>query len=697
MSKYRPILPQRRSPEVANNEEDIQERPRKRRAIIAQACHFCREKKAKCDGARPTCLNCASKNKECVYDGEEGQSRSAALKARVESLEKLVDQLQSGKPGQSSGSNDPIGASVDRTVGHLSKLSARLSFPTASTTQTAVDGFFSCSGKLFHVFSRTQVAEIFQSVFQSQGESDSGRDQKSDLCCLMAIAAVGCQYSQDETDREVEDIFYCLAQHHLDDVMETRPMDAIKVCTLFGMYNIFKKATASLAYVDIGLGICRRFGLDSEILTPKDLVWFDYRKTWRTLIFLSTWLSATLGCKSGNEELLGRISPSQLEVGDSSDISETIQTEMAKIAMLKAHILQMHLAFKDFTLLSIQSIMRDLQAWYEKMPPIMHLESIGQTSLPVEARRSICHVHLLYLGANMLLFRRIASQLVRSSARGVDQGILWQPSESTLKEQSERALSAASSSARIIKILLDDNGVFKRCWLVMSVSTNKLVLILKRATNTASNRFQTYTSCVIILHAISQKQAANLDPLTWKGDMANAKLCLEALTFCGSLDPVAARFHDRLSTIYESLLSLSQVGATSFPGSYSFDETSQETSATNAPTTSTLNPPLPVQASPSQLSFDLLELLCRPFGDPSHKEMSKECLASESCDPTRYEHPQLVTRLDWDFESKAPFVWSLHTLGIGSGEASLPGPQYLGRLPRRHFLDSTTPSGWVPT
>lgn len=84
--------------------------------------------------------------------------------------------------------------------------------------------------------------------------------------------------------------------------------------------------------------------------------------------------------------------------------------------------------------------------------------------------------------------------------------------------------------------------------------------------------------------------------------------------------------------------------------------------------------------------------------------MSKESLASEHLhDPTRYEHPQLCERLDWNFENKTLFGWEAHTLGIGRKEVgestkdpttTLPGPYDLRQSLTNRFLDSSNPSGW---
>lgn len=51
----------------------------------------------KCDGSRPRCGVCVSKNRECLFRGEEGQSWEAILKSRVESLEQRVHELQAGQ------------------------------------------------------------------------------------------------------------------------------------------------------------------------------------------------------------------------------------------------------------------------------------------------------------------------------------------------------------------------------------------------------------------------------------------------------------------------------------------------------------------------------------------------------------------------------------------------------------------------
>jgi hypothetical protein len=122
-----------------------------------------------------------------------------------------------------------------------------LVIPSASTTQAAIDSFFSSSGQLFHVFSREQVSGYFEDVFGSDGCPIPS--QKTAICCLAAVAAVGVQYNADDFEAGIDGVFYDVARHFFENLMDEQPLDAIKACTLLAMYNIMNKATVSLAYI----------------------------------------------------------------------------------------------------------------------------------------------------------------------------------------------------------------------------------------------------------------------------------------------------------------------------------------------------------------------------------------------------------------------------------------------------------------
>ena len=127
----------------------------------------------------------------------------------------------------------------------------------------------------------------------------------------------------------------------------------------------------------------------------------------------------------------------------------------------------MHLASKELTGLAMTSIMKDLQEWHGQLPDNMQIASLGRTDLTDTIRRSIYHVHLLYLGAIMLLYRRVALQYVRSFKNDQDRGGVWKPFETMLLSHAEQGVTAAKHSSRVLGLLMGEQGVFKRCWLVM--------------------------------------------------------------------------------------------------------------------------------------------------------------------------------------------------------------------------------------
>ncbi|KAI0543322.1 hypothetical protein F4679DRAFT_569153 [Xylaria curta] len=516
--------------------------------------------------------------------------------------------------------------------------------PGIRVTKNATDGFFSCSGKLFHVFSQSQVSCIADSVYS---DDDNGNECKeADIGSLMAVAAVGSQYTNTIIEDEVQETFYNVARFYLDAVITQRPLDTIKICTLLCLYNIFGKATVSSAYVDVGLGICDRYGLHCQkrqLDGITDSMWLDYRKTWRTLCFFSTWLSTSIGYKAGNY-IVQQISASQLEVDRESNFSKVVQTEMIKIGLMKAKILHLHLGSKYLSIEPLNSTIQDLQDWYLELPPQMQLQSLWERNVPLEAKRSVYHVHLLYLGANMLLFRQIVAENVRQH---INISPLWYPPSDLLSRQGPNALLAANSSARIVKLLLDENGILQQCWPII---------------------FQSYTSCIIIMHAILTKLVSSLIPSAYLEEMENARLCLEALAYCGTTDQGAGRLHDKAEAIYNSVrdyiedysealhdsgrepYSRRNTAEQGLPGETPQDINMQDSSEVSRTI------PTSLQIAVEDLSFDLLVMLCRPFRDPSYREESRA--STQRSDPTRSEHLGMVEKLTWDFEDGIPFHWN---------------------------------------
>jgi hypothetical protein len=172
---------------------------------------------------------------------------------RIRSSEEFLSLLENVEiEGQRASQGKAVrqtSTSVSDTVGiqerpQNSPIQVILTIPEFEVIQEAIEGFFSCSGKLFHVFSREQVAKHYDNMV-----SGSGVNQKAAICCITAVAAVGAQYSASTFGGFVEQSLYDITRHYIETVIEAYPLDAIKVCTLLAMFNIMNKATMSLAYV----------------------------------------------------------------------------------------------------------------------------------------------------------------------------------------------------------------------------------------------------------------------------------------------------------------------------------------------------------------------------------------------------------------------------------------------------------------
>lgn len=66
--------------------------------ITSIACESCRKRKSKCDGVRPRCNTCQSKNLPCVYDIAEDGKTTTQLRTHVRRLERELEDVKSILP-----------------------------------------------------------------------------------------------------------------------------------------------------------------------------------------------------------------------------------------------------------------------------------------------------------------------------------------------------------------------------------------------------------------------------------------------------------------------------------------------------------------------------------------------------------------------------------------------------------------------
>ncbi|KAK0619661.1 hypothetical protein B0T14DRAFT_566490 [Immersiella caudata] len=736
---------QKRDRPVAWSEGSSLDKRSKRFKSVTQACNICRRHKAKCDGARPRCGGCASKGKPCGYEGEAGQSRQAAIKARLEALEKLLIALQSkpheeaqrmlqhirsaddivslsGQVGDAAynfnaalgdgitsgsvscpssasrgsspftvghGDLPPVLRPPDSTIRDPDSL-IRFIMPNEDAIRAAVRNFYACSGGLFHAFPQRQVEEYCNRIFDNGHRLDVS--QRVAICCVCCVAAVGVQYYPTDVtlnvDRGSAALLYDISRHYFANILEEQPLEAIKVCAILAMYNIFEKATAGLAYVEAGMGMAQRFGTPGSpcqaFLTETQCE--EFRIAWRMLLFLSSWLSSTLGYVSESDETSFQtiVPEAGLEHDHNTPIGEIAQSEMTKISLLKAGVLRSHLALKVFSSDALDSAFQALQTWHETLPPQLLLANLARTDMSEQDRRTLFYVHLLYLGAIILVYRRAISQVVQDSRVGGDTylsptttDISQKSLVRTLLSQADKGMFAARYTARILGLLLANRSIVQRCWLII---------------------FQAHTSCVVILHSIAQKQLHNFPPATWSDDLEHAQLCLDTLKYCGTIDAVALRFYAFLSDVHSKLANFGwrrgMNGHAEVDGSNQWASVPPDLALGSGPTD--INPIAPadylISTPPGcdpglqKLSFTLLSAVCRPWDDPSETRPGQK---SKLHDTSRSETCSVDSQLmksEWDFEDKSSFRWDTEAMGMKSGE----------RVPECCFIGSEVPNGWSP-
>lgn len=408
-----------------------------------------------------------------------------------------------------------------------------------------------------------------------------------------------------------------------------------------------------------------------------------------------------------------------MEIEQELNAEDIVQTEMAKIAVLNANILERIYAFKDVSILAVKTITNDLRQWHANLPPSMHLATIAEHGICIELRRTIYFVHLMYLGAMMLLYRRIMAATAQK--RGPHMWGLDQRCEE-ITRYVEEGLLAATQSARILGLLLSGNGIFKRCWLCMYVTISSCVSVGSRFSSapwlTSSIRFQAFTSCTIILYGVAQKQLHGYSELDCEDDLIQAEKCLQVLSWCGQADCVARRFHDKLQPYYDILKTSNSdvVGREEGINGRTLDQSGNGNSisesshaganlGTSYGRNATFGPHLIFTFPPGEthlhtVSRELLKLVGRPFGNDEGGEETDESTMT-ACSPDFMTLDAILLpnkERDWRLEVISPFSWQHpdwdRWCEDTGEERNVSRRELRSDSPQGYFVGSKSPCGW---
>jgi hypothetical protein len=195
----------------------------------------------------------------------------------------------------------------------------------------------------------------------------------------------------------------------------------------------------------------------------------------------------------------------------------------------------------------------------------------------------------------------------------------------------------------------------------------------------------------------------------WEDDLDHAQTCLDTLEFCGTIDQVALQFHSNLVPFYKKLRDYK-------PSSAVTDSSSATIGDKSHPSTYLLTSPPQVDSAMADISRDLLNCLCRPFGNPTDTSISmfQPSVGSitnlgaitpvseiEIATPPLL-HPQPgrpyilasmeATESTWDIDDGIPVQWDAKELCLP--DAAVTGSAVDGTNQPGRFLGSLEPSGW---
>lgn len=240
-------------------------------------------------------------------------------------------------------------------------------------------------------------------------------------------------------------------------------------------------------------------------------------------------------------------------------------------------------------------------------------------------------------------------------------------------------------------------------------------------TDESTASFQSYTSAVVLLHCVAQKQVHQMPPSSWEEDLPQVKTCLDALEYCGTLDPVALKFHERLMHVYQTLcMHRVNRGARPLSPPYSsspeMDVSASTANTGNVPakTSTSLIPSssrfcapshpfaflltVPKHGDPAaiELSTELLKRLSRPYDNPDENELHLSSSPEKPCSGLQPafcgvvgSQGNIAQKVEWDLENARSCRWEPVDLCIPKefgGDVVLGGTKFLG---------SMSPSGWT--
>ncbi|KAK5032870.1 hypothetical protein LTS07_004280 [Exophiala sideris] len=194
---------------------------------------------------------------------------------------------------------------------------------------------------------------------------------------------------------------------------------------------------------------------------------------------------------------------------DDPSIESLVQEQMISIGVLTTGVLKDVFLKEQLSVVATREHKLKLADWVRRVPAAMQLDSLTKNkALTSNQRRSVFLVHVNYMGALLLLYRRHLFYLATTH-----RDVPWQLDGDMTEAlgYAEDAVATALQSARLLHLLMSERAIFKR------------------------------------------KRLHGAGPVEYDEELSQSRSCLDTLEYCSQGDVVAKGYHDMLHFYYNAL------------------------------------------------------------------------------------------------------------------------------------------------
>ncbi|KAF9728747.1 hmg box protein [Paraphaeosphaeria minitans] len=399
--------------------------------------------------------------------------------------------------------------------------------PSEQLVRKAMYAFVQGTGSLLYMWTYAQVDEILDRIYRPQQPVDA-----MTLAECFTVAAMGAHYDMDCFPDRIRRVLYASGTLCFNE--KTARLDYLRTMRLLlatAFYALLEEHMSARYVLVAALQIARWKYPALAKETSDAAADANWRRLFRSLIFMDCWLSYTLGYASEVTSQDVALACPASSVGLTLD--EQIHVQTSRIGLVAADISKALSSPEMVTRDTIQTLADQLERWRSEVPQMLSIGSLTSPNPPpmtLYQRRAILMVHIMYFGTVMLLYRQL---LVATAEMQLTDGAAWDLNlsiEDAKRYRNECAL-AGQQVARILRLISFDGTLAKRCWLII---------------------YWAFTACIVLLYSATAKFLEGQAD-TVENDLAYSKACMDMLESCRATEPIAARYLDILWPLCDTL------------------------------------------------------------------------------------------------------------------------------------------------